>query len=258
MSSGQHSPRTGASRQSVARSTSILPLSLLGRRLQNFSRRDVSADLRSLVSKRRAFSHDTPTWASRGDLGHIAVLEEGWAYKFTIMPKGQRHIAELYGPGSIVNWSRLSSFIEQDDVLFKAHSRVSYLDRHALTDLLRANTALETAVKRHELARAMRASQRTRALISLPATERLLFLFLDLVNEYHAVGHTHEWLRLPFVQSEIADFVGMTPVHISRTLKSLVEGGIVQRSASRFRFTDIGKTEGSLDYRRYFDAPVPR
>ena len=173
------------------------------------------------------------------------------------MPKGQRHIAEMYGPGSIVNWSRLSSFIEQDDVLFKARSRVSYLDRHALTDLLRANTAFETAVKRHELARAMRASQRTRALISLPATDRLLFLFLDLVNEYHAAGHTHEWLRLPFVQGEIADFVGMTPVHISRTFKSLVEDGIVQRSASRFRFTDIGKTEASLDYRRYFDAPVP-
>ena len=240
----------------MARSTSILPLSLLGRRLQNFSRHDVSADLRSLVSKRRAFSHDTPTWASRGDLGHIAVLEEGWAYKFTIMPKGQRHIAELYGPGSIVNWSRLSSFIEQDDVLFKARSLVSYLDRHALSDLLREQAAIETAVNRHELARTMRASQRTRALISLPATDRLLFLLLDLVSEYRAIGHAQDWLNLPFLHSEIADLVGMTPVHISRTFKTLVEGGIIERTASRFRFTDIGNTEASLNYRRYFEVPV--
>ena len=255
MGSGNSALETTAASQTPVGQESFLPLSLLGRRLALFARRDAAADMRPLVLKERTFGQDTPIWASRENQRHIGVLEEGWAYRFTIMRKGQRHIGEFYGPGSIVNWSRLSAFDEQDDILFKAGTRVSYLHKDKLQSLLQEIPGLETAVERHELARVLRASQRIRALISLRATDRLISLLLDLANEYQAAGHSKEWSPLPFVQSEIADFVGLSTVHVSRTFRDLVEGGVIKRSLASFRFLNRRETEAALGYRSYYNAP---
>ena len=97
-------------------------------RLKNLSRHASVKGLEPLICGARSFQRDHPTWADRDDLANLFVLESGWAYKFVILPGGRRHISEFFGPGAICNWSRLSDFEEQGNILFKAGARVSMLN----------------------------------------------------------------------------------------------------------------------------------
>lgn len=230
------------------------PLASLACRLANFSAVEAGDTLRSLVRGRRGYDRDTPAWAERGDLASIVVMESGWAYKFAIMHDGRRHIADFFGPGAICNWSRLSRFEEQDDILFKAGASVTLLEPGLLDEKLNEDASLASTIKRHELARAMRTTQRIRAFISLPAMERTLLLLLDFADELRTVGKAPDWIHTPFAQAELADMLGLTAVHVSRVFKKLVDTGIIERDGNSVRFTDRRRIERDLAYRRFFQA----
>lgn len=230
------------------------PLASLACRLANFSAVEAGDKLRSLVGGQRGYDRDTPAWAERGDLSNIVVIESGWAYKFTIMHDGRRHIADFFGPGAICNWSRLSRFEEQDDILFKSGTSVALLDPVLLDQKLADDAGLASTIKRHELARVMRTTQRIRAFISLPAIERTLLLLLDFADELRTVGKVPDWICTPFAQAELADMLGLTPVHVSRVFKKLVESDIIERDGNSVRFTDRRRIERDLAYSRFFQA----
>lgn len=224
----------------------------LASRLGRFSNFDAGDLLRPLVTDLRSFERDTPAWAQRGDLASVAVIETGWAYKFSILHDGRRHIADFFGPGAICNWSRLSRFEEQDDILFKSGTSVALLAPQQLEEKLAVDASLSSVIKRHELARAMRTTQRIRAFISLPAIERTLVLLLDLVDELTTVRNVPEWIEIPFAQAEIADMLGLTPVHVSRVLKKLVDTGVIERDGASIRIEDRQAIERDLAYRHFF------
>ena len=229
-------------------------LSHLIRRLQNFSNRIIGERLDDAVVGRRRFASDQPIWSERGDLSSLFILEQGFAYKFQILPNGQRHIADFFGPGAICNWSRFSAFEEQDDLLFKAQSSVTLLNVEFLTELFEDQPGLASIFKRHELARAMRNTQRTRALISLSATEKLLIVLLDIFDECAVAGLEMEQIFLPFSQQEVADLLGITPVHVSRTFARLEDDGMIERDNRAIRLVNPEQLRQTLAYRSFFQS----
>ena len=233
------------------------PLALLVRRLHNFSGRLIRDDLSETILTQKQFAIDHPTWSDRGDLAHLFILERGFAFKFEIMPNGQRHIAEFYGPGAICNWSRLNTFEKQDDIVFKAQSVVTLLDARKLETLLDERPGIASVFKRHELARAMRTTQRIRALISRSGTEKLLFVLLDILDEFGTTGMMPEWLYIPFTQQELADLLGVTPVHVSRTFSRLEEDGIILREKRSVKLLNTKQLREGLAYRRFFRTGSP-
>ena len=229
-------------------------LSHLFRRLQNFSSRIIGDRLDAAVVSQRRFASDQPIWSERGDLSNLFILEQGFAYKFQILPNGQRHIADFFGPGAICNWSRFSAFEEQDDLLFKAQSFVTLLNVEFLTKLFEDQPGLASIFKRHELARAMRNTQRTRALISLSATEKLLIVLLDIFDECAVAGLEMEQIFLPFSQQEVADLLGITPVHVSRTFARLEDDGMIERDNRAIRLVNPEQLRQTLAYRSFFQS----
>ncbi len=224
-------------------------------RLTNLSSHASTKELERLICGTRTFERDHFAVTSRGDLENIFVLEQGWACKLMYLADGRRHISEFFGPGAICNWSRLSDFEEQDDILFKAGASVSLLDAPSLGDLLEKRRELAAIIKQHETERSKRTAQRVRAVISSPATEKLLFLLLDLDNEAVAAGHDPIWMDLPFSQIEIGDILGLTPVHVSRTFTKLEEDGVISRNGRHIRFADVDGLRKSLSYRQFFVCP---
>ncbi|MWV27193.1 Crp/Fnr family transcriptional regulator [Aurantiacibacter rhizosphaerae] len=229
------------------------PLGALEKRLKNFSARSSVEDIAEVICGTRSFRRDQPAWADRGDLANLFVLESGWAYKFAILAGGRRHISEFFGPGAICNWSRLSDFEEQGDILFKAGAKVTMLNASALNILLEEQPGLGAVVRQHEIARTLRTTQRVRTVISSAATEKLLFLLLDLQSEATAVGLDPIWLALPFSQIEMADILGLTPVHVSRTFAKLEEDGLITKDGRYVQLHDVTQIRETLSYRAFFD-----
>lgn len=211
-------------------------------------------ELDECILGQKYFTEDQPSWADRGELAHLFVLESGFAFKFEILPNGQRHIADFFGPGAICNWSRLSDFEEQDDILFKARSCAILLDPAKLDELFKKRPGIASVFKRHELARAMRTTQRTRALIARNANEKLIFVLLDLFDELAIECAADEWITLPLTQQELADLLGVTSVHISRTFAKLEETGILARDRKSVRLRNPEDLRRHLSYKTYFQT----
>lgn len=222
-------------------------------RLSHYSARTGLTGLNDLILGTRRYDRDQPAWAERGDLAHICVLEDGWAYKFCFFPDGRRHIPDFFGRGAICNWFGSDPFGEQDDILFKAGATVAFLDRRGLEELLRNNPTLAASIERHELARSMRATQRVRAFISLTAKQKFLLLLLDIASELDPWGSREGWHKLPMLQIELADCLGITPVHVSRLCVKLERQGLIERSReNQFRLCDPRAIEQMLTYRDFF------
>lgn len=204
----------------------------------------------------RDVQQDHPVWADPARPQPIYVLQEGLAYSFAFLPGGRRHIDDIFGAGAICNWTGYSAPEYRCNLMFKAGSKIALLDRLRLRHALEHHPASAALFQRHELARTLRTSQRVRALISLPASHRLTNLLLDLQQEYALGGLEDEWLPFGLTQQEIADTIGITMVHVSRTLAKMAEAGELERRRGKFRLSRPDHLKRLLDYRDFF-SPHP-
>lgn len=228
-------------------------LDLLQSRVHSFAPAQQVAALLDCVVEHFTLERDQPLLAGRGLEDRLYVLGEGFAFDFSILPAGKRHIFDFYGPGAICNWTRPEREDTPENLLVKARSEVLVLDRAQVGEVLAGNRDLADALHEHEIRRAMRLSQRVRALISLPAKACLRILLLDIEDEYGASGQPREWLPLPLTQEEIGDLIGSTSVHVSRTMAALEKDGEVERRATNFRLHAIEELRARMSYRRFAD-----
>ena len=186
----------------------------------------------------------------------LYILDDGFAFDFATLPGGKRHIFDFYGPGAICNWPRPGRDDTPENILFKAGSEVCVLDQARVNSALARRPELAEMLHQHEIRRAMRVSQRVRALISLPAMENLRIVLLDMADEF-GITHGHDGeCPLPLTQEELGDLIGSTSVHVSRTLATMEKSGEIERDGTSLCLREIEELREQMAYRRFAD-PVP-
>lgn len=218
---------------------------------QDFSRLD------SCLTESYRFERDDVLWAGQDPTDQLFVISEGFAFDFALLSGRKRHIFDFYGRGAICNWSRPARKDTPENLAFKARTEVCVLDRGRLADLLAQQNGIARAIDEYELSRAMRVSQRVRALISLPARDRLLILLLDLYDEFSATEDPRRWLPMPLTQEEIGDLIGTTSVHVSRTFSALEKDGEIERRGNAFLLKGVNGLRERMSYRRFGEPVLP-
>lgn len=198
------------------------------------------------------FDAHRPIWSEHDSSECLFVLEEGFAYGFTILPDGRRHISDIFGPGAICNWTRLRSPEARMDICFKRGSRAALLRIEDLLEAIHENSRLEGVISRHELARTLRTSQRTRALIAMPGPERLMNVMLDVQSELFLGREPEQEIEMPLTQTEVGDMIGQTNVHVNRILKTLADSDRLRRDGQVWTIVDPAAEMDRLDYRDFF------
>ncbi len=231
-------------------------LPLLMRRLAPWRPASDFTELNECVVGRLTGERDRSLLATVGLADQLYVLGEGFAFDFTVLAAGKRHIFDFYGPGAICNWTRPDREDRPENLMIKARSEVFVLDRARLDEVLARREDLAGAIQDHEVRRAMRISQRVRALISQPAKECLRSLLLDFEDEYRLTEPDATWLPMPFTQEEVGDIIGATSVHVSRTMAALEKNGEVERHGALFRLPDSAASRRQMAYRSFLD-PIP-
>jgi len=207
--------------------------------------------LSDCISTQRATTSDQSVWEDTDSRQSLYVVESGIAFRFTYLANGKRHIDDVYGPGSICNWSRLRSEDYRCNLTFKSGARFALLDPARFSVTLEKAPTIRAALSRIETARTLRVSQRVRALISLPASHRIAILLLDLREEYWLSGIETDWVPLSLTQEEIADVTGMTVVHVNRTLAKMEQANELRRDRGSFFLPHPIRLEDQLGYQRF-------
>ena len=156
------------------------------------------------------------------------TLYDGWAFRFVLLPDGRRQILSFLLPGDLIGIQAIYG----DPLRFSVQ---------ALTDVtLCAFNAKEIAEAmqkspaqmKHLVARSIReaadADNRVIGLGRRTATERVAGLILKLTNALkRRKSVPGENFAFPLRQEHIADALGLTAVHVSRTISILRDEGAI-------------------------------
>jgi CRP-like cAMP-binding protein len=160
---------------------------------------------------------------SQGDrTGGVKLLLEGFACRYKVLEDGRRQIVAYFVPGDLCDLrvfilkrmdhsigalvaSKVAT-ISPENVLKLTHNYP------ALTRALWWSTLVEEAIAREWI---VNVGQRN-------ALERMAHLFCELLYRFRAVGlNEGNSCTLPLTQVELAETLGLSSVHVNRTLQEL-------------------------------------
>jgi CRP/FNR family transcriptional regulator, anaerobic regulatory protein len=167
------------------------------------------------------------------------VLQAGWLFTSTLLEGGARQILRIHHPGDIVNiaciaWSRVTATITA-----ATEGEVSVFQRHALSDIFAGHPRLAALLFGISTMDNVALSDRLKSLGRTDGRARISTLLLELLSRQQITdGIRPDTLDLFLSQSEIADAVGLTKVHVNRLLREMTETGLIEREGRHVRIPD--------------------
>lgn len=177
------------------------------------------------------------------------VLLHGYAYRQKTSADGGRQIVALKIPGDALDFQSL--YVETTDHNLQALTSVE-LAVFAIKDFERL------VAPRPNLARAVlvdiliEASIAREWLLNIGrrnALARLAHLLCEIFYRVQQIAQEDVGgFELPLTQEQLADLLGLTPVHINRTIKILENAGAVRRVSRRLTIGDMSKLRQFADF----------
>jgi len=172
--------------------------------------------------------------------GHLNLLLSGWAYRYKVLKGGERQIVAYLIPGdfcdlhvSLLNEMdhNVGLLTDAEVVTIPAEDMHSAMEQHrSIERALWCATLVDEAILREWLTNM---GQRD-------AFSRVGHHFCELWHRMRSVGlvNEHDQFDLPLTQEVLGDALGLTSVHINRTLKRLREEGFIAMHNRRLTILD--------------------
>jgi CRP-like cAMP-binding protein len=170
---------------------------------------------------------------------HCAVLVSGFAYRQKLTGNGSRQIVALHIPGDALDFQNLFLDVSDHSLQMLTRAEVAFIaisdlqaiarQRPAVGHAILVKILVESSIFREWVLNVGRRDSRT----------RLAHLLCELGVRLDAEGLAEDYgYELPMSQEQLADALGLTPVHVNRTLKSLEIEGLIVRSKRSVSFPD--------------------
>jgi CRP-like cAMP-binding protein len=162
------------------------------------------------------------------------LILEGFACRYQTTDLGKRQILSFHVPGDMPDLQSLYLSVIDDNLGTLVPTRAAFIphralyalfgDRPELTGVFWRNTLIDGALFRRWVLNVGRHD----------AYARTAHLFCELLVRLKAVGLvTDDTIDLPVTQAELADALGITTVHVNRTLKDLRRDGLITQRGAR-------------------------
>ncbi len=183
------------------------------------------------------------------ELKESTLLIDGWMARAKDLQSGQRQLAELQVAGDFVD---LHGFVLKrldHDIITLSRCRVAVVPHDRLKDLTERfphltrlywfMTNLDAAIQR----------EWTLSLGRRTALARLAQLFCELRLRLRIVGLAqNDSYDFPLTQVEMGECLGLTSVHVNRTLQELRRRGIVELESKQVRILDVAALESIAEF----------
>jgi CRP-like cAMP-binding protein len=177
----------------------------------------------------------------------VTVLQAGWAGHIELLSDGRRQIVHLLLPGDIIGYPRPGRVLAGHtvtalSVVQVGTWRISDRSELAASQLaaLAASDAIEFGCMTNQIARIGRRS----------AWERIAHLLLEMRERLELAGiPAYGGFPMPLTQEVLADVLGLTNVHVNRTLQQLRAEGQIDIARGTVEISDPETLMKIVDYR---------
>ena len=217
------------------------------------ARDDISAEeeqaVRGLVSQVVEVPADRTVIRRGEELNQSMLLLSGWLARTKDLPSGQRQMAELHVAGDFADLHSFTLKRLDHDVIALTPCRIAMVPHERLKEITERfphltrmfwlMTNIDAAIQR----------EWTVSVGSRPALARMAHLFCEL-NVRLAVGGLAENDRndFPLTQVELGECLGLTSVHVNRTLQELRGRGLLSLENRRLAIHDLDELKRVADF----------
>lgn len=168
-----------------------------------------------------------------------AFILNGFAIRQKVTASGSRQIVSIHLRGDFIDLQNLFLNVSDHNVQALTELEVVMVSRQALQQLVLERPAVSQAMWIDALAEASIYREWVTNVGQRDARARVAHVLCEVAVRLKAAGLGDEdRFEFPLTQEQLGDAVGLTPVHVNRTLKSLTADGVVYRDRRTIGFSD--------------------
>lgn len=181
----------------------------------------------------------------------LFIVQQGWLHSSIRIATGGRQILRFHYPGDLVGVSSIAWSRTAHTLTAVSDCTVSEMSKTNLGRIFFAEPRLGGVLYALAAADHVAMGDRLTSVARMGSAERLSALFLDIAARLRLTeGGVVDTFDLPLTQQDIGDAVGLTKVHVSRTLSDMERRGLIARTARRITLLDeagMKATTGFVD-----------
>jgi len=220
-------------------------VSVMTRRLQTVLTLE-EAELR-LLGRLHLYHHQYEKNSSISQQGKsekpVALLERGIVYSYRCTPEGARYVFDVHFPGEFIGLANLDAPDRNHGIRTLTNSAAIFMDQHEAKLLLDYSSRITRSLLYLLSHQQRMLTERMLCIARFSAPQRIARLLLEMrqrcihsaqfsssaamVQEPGITAPLNSPNRICLPQTVIADMLGLSVVHVNRTLKSLRQHGLV-------------------------------
>ena len=216
-------------------------------------RTDISSEeegvIRNLVASSRRFRADEFLVRAGESLDHSMLLLDGWLVRSKDLPSGERQVLEIHVAGDFADLHGYTLKRLDHDLVSVTSGTVGLVPHSALTQMTEnhphlarvywLSTNIDAAISREM---ALSLGQRS-------AISRMAHLFCELHVRLGIVGRTRgNSFDFPLTQRELSECLGLTVVHVNRTLQELRRMALIEAENRQISILDKPRLEALAEF----------
>ncbi|MBV9377721.1 MAG: Crp/Fnr family transcriptional regulator [Alphaproteobacteria bacterium] len=174
---------------------------------------------------------------------YVYWLRTGWVARARRMPDQRSQIIAVFLPGDFFGVKTVFLARQPDAMEALSAVTVEFLHHRQVLQLTRENPDVGVRLWWQVCEDQRRLHSWVAGLGRGNAEERIGAMLLDFRLRLHRAGLKTESFRLPMTQQQIADYLGLTVVHVNRVLRRLREAEMISLTRGRMVITDMRAVE---------------
>jgi len=184
---------------------------------------------------------------------HCCLMIDGFAIRSKTTDEGRRQILSIHIPGDIPDLQTLHLKVMDHDFRTLSPCTIGYIPHDALRTLTRARPMIAEALWRETLVDSSIFREWIVNVGRRPAAQRLAHLLLELRERLAVVGLADSrQYELPMTQSDLADALGLTSVHVNRVMQALRADGVLDMKKFTVKLGDAEKLMAIGDFNQLY------
>lgn len=162
------------------------------------------------------------------------LLVDGWALSCLVLPTGERLIVKLHLPGDVLGSTSLATDGAIDSVIALTPVVVQKVPLRDFGALMASSPRVATFMLLSVQQERIALIDRLAAVARSNATASVAWFLLDLNARLKAIGKSHgDSFESMITQEQIGDLLGLTAVHVNRTINQMERDGALKRDGFR-------------------------
>ena len=181
--------------------------------------------------------------------GQCCLLIEGFACRSKTTDVGKRQILSIHIPGDIPDLQSLHLHVMDHDFTTLSACKVGYIAHEILRKITRERPLIAEALWRETLIDAAVFREWIVNVGRRPATSRMAHFLAEIGKRLEAIGLANaDQFELPMTQIDMADALGLSPVHVNRVIQELRRSGVLELRKHAVSIRDLPRLMQIADF----------